>query len=97
LETHCFSSAGDYLIPISGGLVQGQPAAVDLSWTTNKVTGSGITYSAILLDGLPDKQETAPGKIEPQQARERKHTTPTSPELILHSGALSFHQKCWTA
>jgi uncharacterized repeat protein (TIGR03803 family) len=54
LETHCFSSSGDYLIPV-GNLQAGQQVQIPLVWVTNDVPSTGITYTTKVLNGLPGK------------------------------------------
>jgi uncharacterized repeat protein (TIGR03803 family) len=52
LETHCFSSSGEYLIPV-GNLQSGQQVQIPLVWVTNDVPSTGITYTTKVLNGLP--------------------------------------------
>jgi hypothetical protein len=50
--TSCFSTPGDYLLPISGGLAPGQTVGAALAWTTQSRLAS-INYSIKVLSGTP--------------------------------------------
>jgi len=54
IETHCFSSAGDYLIPL-GALQAGKTVGIPLVWVTNDVPSTGIAYTTRVLNGIPEK------------------------------------------
>jgi hypothetical protein len=54
LVTTCFSSAGDYLIPVSGGLTAGQFTSLGLEWYLQGF-GAVVQYSIKVLVGEPSR------------------------------------------
>ncbi len=54
LITTCFSSQGDYLLPLSGDLLPGQRVGLPLVFFTQSLSG-WIRYSTKVLSGQPSR------------------------------------------